>query len=275
VVPIEEPDPLALLYMSMCRNRTRGSTGAASASSSSGGGMGGGAFRSSGVGTGVDNVGTRSDPVVVSLMSGEKAAPAVKQEGRSAVPYAVGEVIDLFAEDEGVDTGDFRETDRGTSVEWATTRGVAPETNAGELLDGSDAMSALGAAVVGAPPPEPEGYTIPDTLENKFDFDAWATAPQQLQPLSRSVLSNIVQDEDAEAYEGPSKQELEERALRAWSTAAPALSPRNNKFAGKFAPSLKKVDRNDSSSSLGRIAEHIEGIAVSAQPQDEACKHCD
>jgi hypothetical protein len=275
VVPIEEPDPLALLYMSMCRNRTRGSTGAASASSSSGGGMGGGAFRSSRVGTGADNVGTRSDPVVVSLMSGEKATPAVKQEGRSAVPYAMGEVIDLFAEDEGVESGDVRATDLGTSVEWATARGVAPETNAGEQSDGADAMSALGAAVVGAPPPDPEDCTIPDTVENKFDFDAWATAPQQLQPLSRSVLSNIVQDEDAEAYEGPSKQELEERAQRAWSTAAPALSPRNNKFAGKFAPSLKKVDRNDSSSSLGRIAEHIEGIAVTTQPPDEACKRSD
>jgi hypothetical protein len=272
VVPIEEPDPLALLYMSMCRNRTRGSTGTAPASSSSSNGVGAGAFGNSGVGTGADNAGTRSEPVVVSLMSEEKATLAVKQEGRAAVPYAMGEVIDLLTEDEGVETGDVG---GGTSAEWATARGVAPETNAGELQDGFDAMSALGAAVVGAPPPEPEGYTIPDTLESKFDFDAWATAPQQLQPLSRSVLSNIVQDEDAEAYEGPSKQELEERAQRAWSTAAPALSPRNNKFAGKFAPSLKKVDRNDSSSSLGRIAEHIEGIAVSAQPQDEARKHCD
>lgn len=282
VVPIEEPDPLALLYMSMVRSKSRGNgLGGGSAS----GGSSSGRLSDATSGQGVKNGGA---PVVVSLMSDETATSgnAVAAVGQS-IPYVAGQVIDLFGEEDQEFIPRQVDSEEAVKTEYevegvGTDMGVDMSERDTGYVDGahrSVADTAEGFYEADElPPTELEGGDKPDQQQQPasvFDFDSWVSAPAPPPPpLSSSVLSNIVQDEDAtsgsqyshghsHSHSGPSKQQLKAMAQRAWSSAVPTQTPKNNKFAGKFAPTLKKVDRNDSSSSLGGMAQRIEEIVVS------------
>jgi hypothetical protein len=91
--------------------------------------------------------------------------------------------------------------------------------------------------------------------------DVCAEEELQARPV---VCSNIVQDEGDFYSEQTHKGTLEALAHKAWSSAAPAQTPKNNKAGFKFAPSLKKTDRNDSTGSLGRLERTIEAVGIAA-----------
>lgn len=83
---------------------------------------------------------------------------------------------------------------------------------------------------------------------------ATESAPELQQETPQKVQESVLvrREEDEQPDFMLSKQELISRANQAWTSAHLAHAPKAFKPAMKFTPTLKKTDRNDSSSSLNR-----------------------
>lgn len=279
VVAIEEPDQLALLYMNMARAKVKAPSRLSTAVAGQPGVLAGAAASS-----------MSAAPVPVSLLS-----PDVKVERTGVCAGAYdedGDVVTLLsAEEEAA----WRSTQLSKSLSQPSGTQVSSSSSRGsgsQIIDlmedyclgeaagqGEDAYSRdvgleraqddgdLSAALYLADEERGGGDALGDAEQDTCQFPDSTEEPPggstEEELRSRAVVSsNIVQDEGDFYSEQTHKGTLEALAQKAWSSAAPTQTPKNNKAGFKFAPSLKKSDRNDSTGSLGRLERTIEAVGI-------------
>ena len=297
VVEIEEPDQLALLYMSMAKemNKLRGS-------SSSGGSLAQPLqLQDSAPVAAVQSIAKYSGSTssAISLLSPTAAVKTetmqVGREGIAQSLLGVGytgslgsgevEVIDLFAEeesegvglaltagcnnsaaffvDEQCTTGNTADTAIGTATATAEEEGT--EYGAASYL-AEEETEATATAVTSS-----HNNTSETSNPSILPTTTTTTVPSTLINNSNSSSSSssfvlneteFFPEEDSNNFS--SKEILAAKAQKAWNSSAFLPIQRNNKPVMKFKPTLKRPERNNSTESLTNVAENISNITVSS-----------
>ena len=293
VVEIEEPDQLALLYMSMAKemNKLRGS-------SSSGGSLAQPLqLQDSAPVAAVQSIAKYSGSTssAISLLSPTAAVKTetmqVGREGIAQSLLGVGytgslgsgevEVIDLFAEeesegvgvtstagcknsaaffvDEQCTTGNTADTCTATAEEDGTEYGAASYLAEEETAATAAAVTSShnNTSEISNPSilPTTTTTTVPSTLINNSNSSSSS---------SSFVLNETEFFPEEDSNNCSSKEILAAKAQKAWNSSAFLPTQRNNKPVMKFKPTLKRPERNNSTESLTKVAENISNITVSS-----------
>lgn len=300
VVEIEEPDQLALLYMSMAKemNKLRGS---GSSGSSSGGSLAQPLqLQDSAPVAAVQSVAkySGSNSAAISLLSPVGTMKAetmqVGREGIAQSLLGVGytgslgsgevEVIDLFAEEESEGVGvastaalknsaaffvDEQCCTTGTATvgDTAIGTGTAPVEEEGTEYGAAsylaeDETEATATAVTSS-------HNNTSETSNPSILHTTTVPSTLINNNSSSSSSSFVLNEteffpEEDNNNFSSKEILAAKAQKAWNSSAFLPTQRNNKPVMKFKPTLKRPERNNSTESLTKVAENISNITVSS-----------